>query len=129
MWPSLWSFQMGMKNLRDFCEGITQFQYHQHSSLTTPLNPYNHCDNPHVAHLKREREKECKCRVHWLEGVENSWLKQCAMGSNSFEVVSFKFHYIFTKIPVKSLCPKSLKLIVKRFLQIVRSPWGAGFVN
>ena len=67
-----------------------------------PISPHNHCDSPHVAvaHLKRERERECKCRVHWLEGVENSWLKHCAMGSNSFEVVfqyQISTHILYTQ--------------------------------
>ena len=77
-----------------------------------PIIPNNHCDSPHVAHLKRtrERERECKCRVHWLEGVENSWLKHCAMGSNSFEVVFqyqiltyFKFPQFFCKGRIKKM--------------------------
>ena len=86
-----------------------------------PISPHNHCDSPHVAHLKRERERECKCRVHWLEGVENSWLKHCAMKSNSFEVVfqyqiltSFKFHDIFPQFFCKGRIKK-----MKMFREIV----------
>ena len=82
-----------------FAKKITHFQYHQHSSFT-PFNPYNHCDNRHVAHNVRGKGiASALCSVQgaltWGGGKQ---LTQALYNeSNSFEVVSFKFNGIFTK--------------------------------
>ena len=121
MWPSLWSFKMGMKNLRDFCEENYSLSVHQHSSFT-PFNPYNHCDNHHVAHNVRGKGiASALCRVHWLEGVENSWLKHSIMSqillkSYPLNLMAYLLKVLqISLIHVKSLRPNFLNWLWKGF--------------